>query len=75
MALSAVACQRRPSPVLLTVLLVMVMALYYGAASWADAIVGQIVAALRANGLLEDLLVELVVFDFGDKLGHGSIPP
>jgi hypothetical protein len=26
-------------------------------------------------GLLKHLLVELIVFDFGDKLGHESIPP
>ncbi|OPZ31372.1 MAG: Choline-sulfatase [Lentisphaerae bacterium ADurb.BinA184] len=43
-------------------------ALYYGAVSWTDALVGQLMAALADNGLEENTLV-VFLSDHGDNLG------
>jgi choline-sulfatase len=45
-----------------------VTALYYGAVTWTDAIVGQIVQSLQENQLLQNTLVVLTA-DHGDNLG------
>ncbi|MFI4912145.1 MAG: sulfatase-like hydrolase/transferase [Sedimentisphaeraceae bacterium JB056] len=43
-------------------------ALYYGAVSWVDDIVGEVLKSLKENGLEEDTIV-LFVSDHGDMLG------
>jgi arylsulfatase A-like enzyme len=45
-----------------------ITALYYGATTWADAIVGEIVKSLQENQLLGDTLIVLTA-DHGDNLG------
>jgi arylsulfatase A-like enzyme len=45
-----------------------VTALYYGAVTWADALVGEIIKSLKANQLLDNTVVVLTA-DHGDNLG------
>ena len=47
-------------------------ALYYGAVSWVDAIVGELMAALARAGALEDTII-IFASDHGDNLGSHQV--
>ncbi|MGL1890911.1 MAG: sulfatase-like hydrolase/transferase [Spirochaetaceae bacterium] len=49
-----------------------ITALYYGAVSWCDAIVGEIIKSIKENDLLDDTLIVLTS-DHGDNLGSQQL--